>query len=284
MEFLIVTGMSGSGKSSVVNILEDIGYYCVDNIPPQLIPKIAEICKDNEAINKVALVTDIRGGTMFLELGGFLDELRAIARVVRVLYLDAGGDVIRTRYKETRRKHPLHEIAGGNLDKAIAAEAEILKPVRELADYVLNTSQLTAGTLKGNILSLFLDDISDSMAVSCMSFGYKYGIPAEADLMLDVRFLPNPYYVPALKERTGLDPEVQDYIMRSGCSLEFEEKLHRMLDFMLPEYVREGKSQLTIAFGCTGGRHRSVTLAERFCAYARNKGYKASVWHRDITK
>lgn len=284
MEFIIVTGLSGSGKSSVANVFEDIGYFCVDNIPPQLIPKFAEVCKDNEAVQKAALVTDIRGGSMFLKLLENLDELKRDGFGVKLLFVDADFDVVQKRYKETRRKHPLYEIAEGNIEKAIKAEYEILKPIKEKADYYINTSHTSTSKLKETILNLFLDNVSDSMSINCISFGYKYGVPNEADLVFDVRFLPNPFYIAELKEKTGIDKEVSDFVIENEAAEVLRDKLFGLIDFLIPQYVGEGKSQLVIAFGCTGGRHRSVAFAELLCGYLKDKDYKASVLHRDIKR
>ncbi len=285
MEFIIVTGMSGGGKSSAIKVLEDIGYFCIDNMPPQLIPNFAAICSENGEINRVAIVTDIRGGTLFLKLSECISGLVNTDGIdVKVLFLEASKEVLMKRYSETRRKHPLDEVSGGDLSKAIDAEAELLSEIHANADYIIDSSLLTTAQLKGQIAGLFLDKPSDSIIVSCMSFGFKYGVPGEADLVFDVRCLPNPFYVPELKYKTGLDAEVRDYVMKYEQSQILENKIWDMVDFLLPCYISEGKSRLVIAFGCTGGKHRSITFAERTASYLREKECKVRIVHRDIEK
>ncbi len=285
MEFIIVTGMSGGGKSSAIKVLEDIGYFCIDNMPPQLIPNFAAICSENGEINRVAIVTDIRGGTLFLKLSECISGLVNTDGIdVKVLFLEASKEVLMKRYSETRRKHPLDEVSGGDLSKAIDAEAELLSEIHANADYIIDSSLLTTAQLKGQIAGLFLDKPSDSIIVSCMSFGFKYGVPGEADLVFDVRCLPNPFYVPELKHKTGLDAEVRDYVMKYEQSQILENKIWDMVDFLLPCYISEGKSRLVIAFGCTGGKHRSITFAERTASYLREKECKVRIVHRDIEK
>ncbi len=284
MKFLIVTGMSGSGKSGAVNVLEDIGYYCIDNIPPQLIPKFAEICKNNGQMQKVAIVTDIRGGELFLELDEGVNYLKNNGLDTSILFLDSSDDVLIKRYKETRRRHPLDEQCHGSLQRAINTEREVLSSVREYADYYIDTSELSMGQLKETVYSLFLDNPNDSMVVKVMSFGFKYGVSREADLVFDVRCLPNPFYIPELKQHTGLESCVRDYVLSFEQSQELVKKLEDMLDFLIPLYIHEGKSQLVIAFGCTGGKHRSVTFAETIFKYLSEKKMKCRISHRDITK
>lgn len=284
MEFVIVTGMSGSGKSSVMKALEDIGFFCIDNMPPQLIPAFAAMCDDNEEISKVAIVTDIRGGAMFFKLGDCIDKLHVRGINVKVLFLEASKEVLMKRYKETRRKHPLDEVSGGDIEKAIDAEAELLSKIRQNADYIIDSTMLSTGQLKEQVAGLFLDNPSDAMIVSCMSFGFKYGSPQEADLVFDVRCLPNPFYIPELKHKTGLDKEVQDYVMSFPQSQELRDKLFDLISFLIPHYLTEGKSRLVIAFGCTGGKHRSVTFAELTAAYLREKGLRVRTLHRDADK
>jgi len=277
--------MSGSGKSSTVKVLEDIGYFCIDNMPPQLISNFAEICSNNGEITKVAIVTDIRGGTLFLELPECISGLLNTDGIdVKVLFLEASKEVLMNRYSETRRKHPFDDVSGGDLSKAIDAEEELLSDIRANADYIIDSSLLTTAQLKGQIAELFLDKPSDSIIVSCMSFGFKYGVPGEADLVFDVRCLPNPFYIPELKHKTGLDAEVRDYVMKFEQSQILESKIRDMVDFLLPCYISEGKSRLVIAFGCTGGKHRSITFAERTAEYLREKECKVRLVHRDIEK
>lgn len=285
MTFLIVTGLSGSGKSSCVRVLEDIGFFCIDNMPPQLIPNFAEMCAKNREIERVAIVTDIRGGAMFLKLSENLSQLRAINGVeVKILYLEASKEVLMNRYNETRRKHPLEEAAGGDLSKAIDAEMTLLTDIRACADYIIDSSLLTSRQLQEQVSGLFLENPSDRMLVSCMSFGFMYGVPGEADLVFDVRCLPNPFYVPELKQLTGLDEAVRDFVMKHPQSVEFEKKIFDMADFLLPLYVSEGKSRLVIAFGCTGGKHRSVTFAKRTAEHLESAGFLVREVHRDIDK
>jgi len=282
MEIIIITGLSGSGKSSVADILEDMGYFCADNLPPQLIPKFAEICKDNPEINKIALVTDIRGGSMFLSLSERIQELREQNYSVRLLYTDAETEIIKKRFNETRRRHPLTEVAKGDLDKAISAENEILMPLKQSADLYIDTGGIGVSRLKEHVLDLLQHDLSAAMNITCMSFGFKHSFSVQADLLFDVRFLPNPFYEENLKEKTGLDAEVRDFVMSYDCTKTLIEKISELLDFVIPEYVKEGKSRLTIAFGCTGGKHRSVTLAEYFREYLSDKGYSTGTLHKNI--
>jgi len=284
MKFLIVTGLSGSGKSGAVNVLEDIGYYCIDNIPPQLIPKFAEICLGNGQMKKVAIVTDIRGGELFLELDKGLKYLKDNDLETSILFLDASDEVLIQRYKETRRRHPLDEQCHGSLQKAITTEREMLANVRESADYYIDTSELSMNQLKETVYSLFLDNPNNSMVVKVMSFGYKYGVSREADLVFDVRCLPNPFYIPELKHHTGLEECVSGYVLKFSQSQMLLQKLEDLLDFLIPLYIHEGKSQLVIAFGCTGGKHRSVTYAEAIYKYMKEKKMRCRISHRDIEK
>ncbi|MBR6337737.1 MAG: RNase adapter RapZ [Ruminococcus sp.] len=285
MKFVIVTGLSGSGKSTAVDVLEDIGYYCIDNMPPELIGKFAEIsAKAGSKLEKVAFVADIRGGDFFLKLDETISQLRAENEDIKVLFLDSSDDVIVRRYKETRRKHPLDEITNGNIKKAISTERKMLIPIKEQADFYIDTSLTSTSKFKERVYSLFLESGEDFLRVDVCSFGFKYGTMNEADLVFDVRCLPNPFYIPELKEKTGLNKEVYDYVLSFDEAKELLNKLEDLLDFLIPLYKREGKSQLIIAFGCTGGKHRSVTYAEAVGRYLESKLGKIRITHRDIEK
>ena len=285
MEFLIVTGLSGAGKSRAVDALGDIGFYCVDNIPPKLIPTFYDLCaKAGNTFSRVAVVTDIRGGDMFSSLFETLDDLRNEDKRYRILFLDANDFVLINRFKETRRKHPLAENNLGSLEQAVKLEREILRPVREKADYIIDTSFLSPAQLKERISNLFLGDASQALMIHCVSFGFKYGIPTEADLVFDVRCLPNPFYIEELKPLTGLDEPVYSYVMKWEQTKGFVQRLISLIDYMIPLYCDEGKSQLVIAIGCTGGKHRSVALAQLLYDHLLEKGHRTSVNHRDIRK
>ena len=285
MQFVIVTGLSGSGKSLAVNALEDIGFYCIDNMPPQLIPKFAEISTQSDVkIDRVSIVADIRGGELFFSLADIVSDLKEQGLDVKILFIDASDDVIIKRYKETRRTHPLDDAVHGSIQRAIAVERDILNAVRGYADYYIDTSFLSTSQLKEQINGIFLDNPDDSMLIKVMSFGFKYGSPNEADLLFDVRCLPNPFYVPELKQHTGKDREVSDYVMKFEQSQELLSKLTDLIDFLIPLYRSEGKSQLVIAFGCTGGKHRSVTFAEKMFEHLTDSKLKVRIAHRDISK
>lgn len=285
MEFLIVTGVSGSGKSTAINVLEDIGYYCIDNMPPELISKFAQICNGmNDNIRKVAFVVDIRGGDFFLKLNDTVNELKTENAELKILFLDSSDDCIVRRYKETRRKHPLDEVSYGNIRKAIATERELLSTVRAICDYYIDTSLLSVAQFKDRMYSIFLENKDDFIHIDVMSFGFKFGTLSDADLVFDVRCLPNPFYVPELKHKTGLQAEVSSYVMKFEESQQLFEKLKDLIDFLIPLYIKEGKSQIVIAFGCTGGKHRSVTFAEKLGKHLMNNGNKVRISHRDIEK
>ncbi|MEE0440372.1 MAG: RNase adapter RapZ [Ruminococcus sp.] len=284
MQIVIVTGMSGSGKSSAMDVLEDIGYYCIDNLPPQLLGKFIDICRQTEnKIEKLAISVDLRSGKLFGDAYHVLRTLEKTPELdVKVLYLEATDEVIIKRYKETRRKHPLDERFNGSLHSAIAYEREQLLPVKGIADYYIESSYISAAQLKKQIKDIFLDHESDSLLIKVMSFGFKYGASTEADLMFDVRCLPNPYYIPELKTHTGCEACVQDYVLSFEQSQELLKKLEDLLDFLIPLYIKEGKSRLVIAFGCTGGKHRSVTFAEQIGDHLLANGMRVSKQHRDI--
>ena len=286
MQILIVTGMSGSGKSSVMDVMEDIGFYCIDNIPPKLITQFVDLCRQSESdISKIAVAVDIRTGDMFAEIFRSWQELKRQPDVdVKVLFIEAAHDVILKRYKETRRKHPLSEKFNGNIHEAIDYEWSQLSQLREIADYYIETSNFTSSQLKEQVKSIFLEKNSDSLIIKVMSFGFKYGIASDADLMFDIRCLPNPFYIEELRNHTGCDSCVRDYGMGFSQSKVLFDKLTDLIDFLIPLYVQEGKSQLVIAFGCTGGKHRSITFAELMAKHLSDKDYKVQKYHRDITK
>lgn len=286
MELVIITGLSGSGKSRTINALEDIGFFCVDNLPPKLIFKFAKIGKASKGnLDRIAVVNDIRGGRMFSDIFGALKLLKQDNIKYKVLFLDANDEILKRRFKETRRKHPLLGVSGcATVMEAIKKEREILLPARELADFIIDTSQFSNAQLKEYISKLFLEEYSDGMIINCTSFGFKYGESAYADLVFDVRCLPNPYYIEELKHKTGLDKEVRDYVMSFNETKQLMGKLEDLIYFLIPLYMKEGKSQLTIAFGCTGGMHRSVTFAEYFYEKLKHSGNRVSVNHRDIDK
>lgn len=286
MQILIVTGMSGSGKSSVMDVMEDIGFYCIDNIPPKLITQFVDLCRQSESnISKIAVAVDIRTGDMFAEIFRSWQELKRQPDVdVKVLFIEASHDVILKRYKETRRKHPLSEKFNGNIQEAINYEWSQLSQLREIADYYVETSNFTSSQLKEQVKTIFLEKSSDSLIIKVMSFGFKYGVATDADLMFDVRCLPNPFYIEELRNHTGCDSCVRDYVMGFEQSQTLFKKLTDLIDYLIPLYVREGKSQLVISFGCTGGKHRSITFAELMAKHLVEKDYKVQKYHRDITK
>lgn len=285
MRFVVVTGMSGSGRSSVMRILEDDGYFCVDNLPVSLLPTFVKLVEESsEEIERVALGIDIRGGHRLLrEAASVLAELKKDGYALEILFLEASTPVLVKRYKETRRMHPLAQ--GGRMDKAIEDERELLSELKAQADYIIDTTKLLIRELKQEIDRIFVaDENFCNFYLTFVSFGFKYGIPSDADLVFDVRFLPNPFYVDALKPLTGNDIEVFDYVMGSEKAVEFQRKMKDMLDFLIPNYIAEGKTQLVIAIGCTGGKHRSVTLTNAMYREFENTEYGCKKEHRDIEK
>ena len=285
MELLIVTGLSGAGKSQVGNALEDMGFYCVDNVPPAVIPAFVDVSQHSkESLEKIAIVTDVRGGQLFEGIIDVLDDFDARDIKYKILFLDASDEVIIRRYRENRRKHPLNKEAKISIGDAVKKERKTLEKIRNRADFVIDTSHTSLAQLKQKVYSLFCDDISDNLRIQCKSFGFKYGTDGEDDLIFDVRCLPNPFYDENLKEKTGLDEEVRDYVLSTEESREFLRKILDFLEFSIPLYIKEGKSQLTVAFGCTGGKHRSVTFAELVGNALKEKEYNCSVVHRDILK
>ena len=285
MKFVIITGMSGAGKSTVLKMMEDIGFYCVDNLPIPLLEKFVELSdSQNEELQKVALGIDARSGQALGELQGILERIRANGNTYEVLFLDADDAVLVKRYKETRRNHPL--AVGERVDKGIELERERLSFLKNHADYILDTSQLLTRELKAEVEKIFLKNQDyKNLFITVLSFGFKYGIPVDSDLVFDVRFLPNPYYVEGLRPKTGNDKEIQDFVLQFKEAHEFLEKLTDMVNFLIPNYVSEGKNQLVISIGCTGGKHRSVTLAnELYKRLADKTEYGLKIEHRDIAK
>lgn len=286
MRFVIVTGMSGAGKSTALKMLEDVGYYCVDNLPFALISKLAELTRmPNEEISKIAVGVDIRNKHSFTEFEKILNELTQTGFEYEILFLDSRDDVLIKRYKETRRSHPL--AGDGRVDKGIIKEREKIDTLRKRADYILDTSNMLTRELKVEINKIFVENKEfKNIYITILSFGFKYGIPSDADLVFDVRFLPNPYYIEHLRHQTGNDKEIREYVMANQKAQEFLGKLEDMVQFLIPNYISEGKHQLVIAVGCTGGKHRSVTLAnELFEALQKqDESYGIKIEHRDIEK
>ena len=283
MRFVIVTGVSGAGKSTALKMLEDMGYFCVDNLPIALVTKFGEMLTTPDSeLNRVALGIDVRSGEALDGLEQHLKELDEKGISYEILFLDAKSDVLVKRYKEPRRQHPL----GGIGDVGIAKEREKISFLKLRATYILDTSKMLTRELKAELEKIFVEGKDfKNLYVTVMSFGFKYGIPQDADIVLDVRFLPNPYYIEDLKEKTGNDPEVQDYVMNNERAELFVKKLEDLVQFLLPNYIWEGKNQLVIAIGCTGGKHRSVTLANRLYEFVSgNEHYGARIEHRDIEK
>ena len=285
MEFILVSGLSGAGKSKVASFLEDMGFYCVDNLPAQLIPPLAELCMASPGkYDKVALVTDIRGGQTFDGLFAALDQLDAMKCGHKILFVEASAETIIKRYKETRRSHPLAK-DGRTLLQAVDLERNAMEPVRKRSEYIIDTTALSTAKLRGEVLRLFgTPGEGPEMSVSVVSFGFKYGIPIEADLVFDVRCLPNPVYIAELRHQTGLDAGVRDFLWGYQQTSDLVKHLEDLMSFLLPLYVEEGKSALVIAVGCTGGQHRSVAITRSLADFIRQQGYNASENHRDMTR
>ena len=281
MKFVIVTGLSGSGKSEAMRGLEDMGFYCVDNLPPALITKFAELCyQPNSDIDKVALGIDIRGREFFETLHDSLNHLKTQDYKYEILFLDCSDDVLLKRYKMTRRNHPLSK--NMQIPEGIKEERRIMEPLKSVASSIIDTTNMKPKDLKEEIEKIFSNGEENSkLTISMVSFGFKHGIPSDCDLVFDVRFLPNPYYIEELRPKTGDDKEVRDYVMNSKISEEFYEKLSDMIQFLVPQYIEEGKHHLVIGIGCTGGRHRSVTISNMIYDELNNKGYRVVKKHRD---
>lgn len=283
MRFVVVTGMSGSGKSTALKMLEDAGYYCVDNLPVSLIEKFIELLElPNNEIEKVVLGLDVRAGQAFEDVARILQDLRIKGHQFEILFMDASDATLIKRYKESRRLHPVDP--DGRIEDGVRKERKLLEDIREQADYIFDTSSLLTRELKAELDRIFVEgEEYNSLMINVMSFGFKHGIPADVDLVFDVRFLPNPYYVEELRRKTGNDKEVQDFVMACEESHVFLQKLTDMLEFLIPNYVKEGKYRLVVAIGCTGGKHRSVTLANELYQRMKNQGdYGLTIYHRDV--
>ena len=284
MRFVIVTGMSGAGKTSVLKFLEDINFFCVDNLPPALLPKFAELCYEQEGeIERVAMGIDIRGGRLFNDLFEVLSDLQTKGYEYEILFLDASDEVLIKRYKETRRSHPLSR--NGSIQEGILKERDMLRDVKTKATYIIDTSQALTRQLKEQINDIFVENKKhENLVITIQSFGFKYGIPTDSDLVFDVRFLPNPFYIQELKELTGNDEPVSSYVMQFEESQIFLQKLVDMVEFLIPLYIKEGKNNLVISIGCTGGKHRSVTLANALYGALGEDRHMLLLKHHDIEK
>ncbi|MCS7172888.1 MAG: RNase adapter RapZ [Armatimonadetes bacterium] len=283
MQFVIVTGLSGAGKSTAVHVFEDMGYFCVDNLPPALVPRFAELVSRSQGrVDRVAVVMDIRSGEFFDEIEEALRALDERRLPYRILFLDASDEVLVRRFKETRRKHPL--APDGSVLEGIRAERRRLEILRERAHKIVDTSALTPQALRADLQAEFGPASLRGLTITVLSFGYKHGLPMDADLVFDVRFLPNPHYVPELRPHPGTHPEVRNYVLALPEAQTFRERLLEMVSFLLPHFIREGKAHLVIAIGCTGGRHRSVVFAEELGNYLRQLGYAIRIRHRDLDR
>jgi len=284
MQFVIVTGLSGAGKTQTIRCLEDIGFFCIDNLPPALIPKFAELCYQSKGkIDRIAIVVDIRGRNFFDNIFASLKSLEDMGLKYEILFLDAQDDVLIKRFKESRRSHPLSQ--GKRIEDAILEERKRLEDIKSKASHIIDTSRLTVRQLKEEINKIYImGEKFESLIITVTSFGFKYGIPLDCDLVFDVRFIPNPYYIDELKRLSGNDKAVFDYVFKWDETNKFVEKTTELLEFLIPNYIKEGKSQLVIGIGCTGGRHRSVAIANKIYENLKNNNHTVLISHRDITK
>ncbi|MGI6747531.1 MAG: RNase adapter RapZ [Anaerovoracaceae bacterium] len=284
MDVIIVTGLSGAGKSQAINCIEDLGYYCIDNIPPALIKDFMDlIMRDRVMIDKAAFVVDIRGGEFFDDLKVTLSELKNIGMKFKVMFLEASDEVLIRRFNETRRTHPL--AYAGNTLKGINKERKRLEEIRKIADYVIDTSNMKTAQLSEEIKKLLKTGEGEAnFTISIQSFGYKNGIPLDADMVFDMRFIPNPFYIKSMKKLTGNNKKVSNYVMKFPETMEFLDTVHKMIDKLIPSYIREGKFHLVIAIGCTGGQHRSVAIANELSERFLNEGKRVITVHRDLKK
>ncbi len=284
-DLVLLTGVSGAGKSTAMGFMEDIGYYCIDNMPAELVSTFISLIEKSDSYNKIAIVTDVRSRGVYSEFSKNVQSLMdSNDYTVKTIYLDIKNHVALRRYKLTRRKHPYADKFNGSIEDALNYEKEILAPVRETAGYVIDTSDLTANQLRERLAQILLGDDKEVMNLHVMSFGFKHGIPADADFVLDVRCLPNPYWIESMRDKTGLDQEVKDYVFSFEEAHEIFDRLKNLLDYLNPLYIREGKSQIVIAIGCTGGNHRSVVFAEALKDYFSRKWDNVTVNHRDIDR
>lgn len=287
MEFVIITGLSGAGKTSALHAMEDIGFYCVDNLPTTLLKTFYNLCETStdSKMKKVAVVIDVRGGHDLTELYNDILDLKKKHKKFSVLFLDAKSDVLITRFKETRRRHPLADtVPDKNIESALMLEISYLEPFKKIADYIIDTTGVTTKLLKERITEIFLGNSEKGIILSFMSFGFKHGAPNDCDTIFDTRCLPNPFYIPELRAKTGLDKEVYDYVFSFGETKSFVDKLIGFLDYSVPLYRKEGKAELVVGIGCTGGQHRSVAIAETLRNHFKELGYNSSVFHRDAKK
>ncbi len=287
MEFVIITGLSGAGKTSALHAMEDIGFYCVDNLPTSLFTTFYNLCatSTSKAMKRVAVVIDARGGDNLKQLYSDMVDLREQHKKFKILFLDAKLDTLITRFKETRRRHPLADsVVDGSMDTALALEISYLTPFKKLADHIIDSTNVSVKQLKERVSSLFLESEEQSIILTFMSFGFKYGAPTDCDTIFDVRCLPNPYYIDELREHTGLEAPVRDYVFSFEESNTLVEKLIDYLDFTIPLYRKEGKAEFVVGIGCTGGKHRSVAISNLLKEYYVCQGYKSTVYHRDIMK
>lgn len=283
MELLIVTGMSGAGKSKALDLIEDIGYYCVDNMPPQLIPKFAQICRQSgEKMSKVAIGADIRNADNFSELQAEIRNLKTSIPNCRMIFMDCQTDVLVKRYKETRRRHPLSDRFGGSINQMIEKERELLAPLYDMSDLIVDSSRTSISQL-WNLLTGYLIGGDRDIDIRVVSFGFKKGTPNDCDFVFDMRALPNPFYIESMREKTGLDDEVADYVFSFKETQDYYQKVCELMGSLLPQFIKEGRPTLIIGIGCTGGRHRSVCFAERLGEYFKSCGKKVTVSHRDMT-
>lgn len=283
-EIVLLTGVSGAGKSTAMGFMEDIGYYCIDNMPAELIDDFIRLIERNEEYNKIAIVADVRAKGVFDAFKKSVQTLKEGDYVVKIIYLDVKNAAALKRYKLTRRKHPFADKFAGENERALKYEKRVLSPIRQAADYIIDTSDLTAPELRKRLTQILLDDEKEVMSIHVMSFGFKHGMPTDADFVIDVRCVPNPYWVDELKSKTGLDKEVYDYVFSFPESKELLKKLEDLIDYLIPLYIREGKSQFVIAVGCTGGNHRSVAFAEALKEHLKENNDNVTVSHRDIER